>query len=62
MFACKKGHVETVTELLNHGANIENYDKNGRTALFDAVVNGNIELARLLIDHGANVNTSFFDG
>lgn len=62
MHACKKGLVEMVTELLNQGANIDDHDVNGITALIETVNSGNIELVVLLLSHGADVNAPSSDG
>ncbi|EAY10364.1 hypothetical protein TVAG_109480 [Trichomonas vaginalis G3] len=41
---------------LSHDANINEKDKNGRTALHNAAENSSKEIAELLISHGANIN------
>jgi len=62
MHACKRGLVEMVTELLNQGANIEDHDVCGLTALIKSVKSGNVELVVLLLSRGADVNASSSDG
>jgi len=47
-----------VRELLNHGTNADNANKDGFTPLYIAVWNGYIEVVRELLNHGANVNTA----
>lgn len=44
---------KTVNYLIKKGANLDHFDKNGNTALIDAVRIGNHELVKLLTDHGA---------
>ncbi|EAY10973.1 ankyrin repeat protein, putative [Trichomonas vaginalis G3] len=41
---------------LSHGANINEKDENGRTALHIAAIYNSKETAELLISHGANIN------
>ena len=42
--------------LLDAGADVDQADKNGQTALIAAVFTGNAQLVKLLLDHGADVN------
>lgn len=52
-------NIEEVKGYLENGSNIEDKDRDGRTALLNAVSgnNINIELVRLLIEKGANTNS-----
>ncbi|EAY14725.1 ankyrin repeat protein, putative [Trichomonas vaginalis G3] len=47
---------------LSHGANINEKDKNGKTALHIAAWRDNKETAEVLISHGANINGKDKDG
>ena len=55
--AVKKGHLDLIALLIEHGADIECRKKDGLTALLYAVGYKNIDALQILIDHGANVNT-----
>ncbi len=50
--------IETARILLNAGADINAQDKEGNTALVNAVKNGNIYLAAFLVASGANTELS----
>ncbi|EAY17608.1 ankyrin repeat protein, putative [Trichomonas vaginalis G3] len=41
---------------ISHGANTNEKDKDGRTALHLATLKNSKEIAELLISHGANIN------
>ena len=43
-------------ELLRHGANVNQRDKYGKTALFDAIAKFRRDLVEFLISNGADVN------
>ena len=43
-------------EFIQHGADINQMDAKGNTALFYAIESGNYDLTRSLVHHGANVN------
>jgi hypothetical protein len=45
-----------IAVLLDHGADANAQDREGRTALMNAVESGNSEVVRLLLRRGANVN------
>jgi len=62
MLACKEGNIEIVTELIEHGADIDHHDENYNTALFEAVVGDNVDTVKLLLSHGALVNETKFHG
>ena len=55
--AAKNGNCTTVALLLEHKANINIRDKDGRTPLACAVIKLKIEVVRCLISKGASVNT-----
>jgi hypothetical protein len=40
----------------NRGVNVKTKDKDGRTALMGAAMNGHAEIVRILLDEGAEVN------
>ncbi|EAX90659.1 hypothetical protein TVAG_142030 [Trichomonas vaginalis G3] len=42
--------------LISHGANINEKDEDGNTALHITAWKNNKEIAKLLISHGANIN------
>ena len=50
--------VDTVEKLLDAGANVNGPNQFGRTALMNAVENGNILTASVLLSRGANVNAT----
>ena len=58
MIASVRGKVNSVAFLLEHGANVNLQNKNGKTALHYAVIgyNGSCEVFRCLIENGADVN------
>jgi len=47
MYACAGGHVETVKELLNYGANVEDHNENGHTPLMEAASAGHVMVAKV---------------
>lgn len=53
--ATSRGDMDTVTVLLERGANVNREDRYGGTALFKAVVRGHEEVATLLLGAGADV-------
>ena len=58
MIASVRGKVNSVAFLLEHGANVNLQNKNGKSALHYAVIgyNGSCEVFRCLIENGADVN------
>ena len=53
MIAAKYGHIETAKLLISAGADINDINKYGETALMLAARNGQTDLAKLLIDSDA---------
>jgi len=47
MYACAGGHVDTVVELLNNGANVEVHNKSGHTPLMEAASAGHVTIAKV---------------
>lgn len=58
MRAAGSGNIEQVKALLENGADVEEVDSNGQTALFYAACNGHDHIVTLLLDHGADLNRS----
>jgi len=56
MRAALDGNTETVKELIDQGADINERDENGRTALMFAVMNTHYETMKVLLEYGADVN------
>ena len=56
ILAAKRGYYDTVKELLGNGANVNQTNKDGWTALHGAAFNGHTDIVRLLLKWGANVN------
>ena len=54
--AARGGDIETVAALLAHGADVNEYDSLGGTALHDAAWSGEAKIVELLIEHHADVN------
>jgi len=50
------GKSETVSMLINHGANVEDRDYDGQTALTVACSQGYTEVAEILLEKGAIIN------
>jgi ankyrin repeat protein len=59
MAAAFSGDLESVTCLLDHGADVRARTPAGYTAVYAAVASGNIAILRLLLDRGATPNTTF---
>jgi ankyrin repeat protein len=57
-FACKKGHVQVLNELLDHGADVETKDVFGRTPLHFACLNGHLAVVVELIPNDSNDATN----
>lgn len=49
MYACAGGHVDTVKELLNYGANVEDHNENGHTPLMEAASAGHVPVAKVCV-------------
>merc|ERR1712034_107491 len=54
MIACIRGHTDMARMLIEHGADKDLKDNNGRTALMIACILGHTDTARMLIEHGAD--------
>ncbi len=54
--AAEQGDIETVTQLLARGANVQSHDENGKTALIAAAYRNDLAIVDLLIQAGADVN------
>ena len=50
------GDKECAAQLLRNGAKVNQTDKDGKTALMMAVVNGHTALVELLLDKGADIS------
>ena len=62
MTACEYGHVNTVTFLIEHGANVNLQDRDGLTAVHYAVRGSQAcEILSCLMENGADVDTKTFD-
>lgn len=53
--ACLSGNDDVAEVLIAKGANINKYDKSGKTVLMAAAMNGHFNLVRLLVDKGADI-------
>lgn len=56
MIACLAGQTEIVRDLLDHGADLEIRDNDGRTALMEACMAGHTDSVTMLVEKGANVH------
>jgi len=56
MSAAYQGNADAVRSLLDKGANVNEKDSAGRTALFVAAQEGHADITQLLIDNGAEIN------
>ena len=54
--AAMEGHTEAVKLLIDHGADIDIKDDNGRTALHYASLHEHTETIQLLADHSTDVD------
>ena len=54
--AAARGDAGQVADLLEHGADVDERDASGRTAVTAAVYAGSASTVRVLVDAGANVN------
>eukprot|EP00854_Cymbomonas_tetramitiformis_P015332 gene15332-18137_t len=57
MNAATRGDSDTVRELVNSGANVNESNQHGRTALHLAAVAGNAATVRLLVEEGSDVDS-----
>ena len=62
MEAAVRGNLAIIKLLLERGANVNQADRDGWTALMGATVEGRIESVKLLLDNGADVNAKNHDG
>ncbi|KAM7386074.1 hypothetical protein PAMA_008950 [Pampus argenteus] len=60
--AASMGHAEVVELLLNHGADVNVVDQQGRTALMTAASEGHMTTTQLLLDHGASLDQTDREG
>jgi ankyrin repeat protein len=56
IIAASQGNIESVTRLLEQGADVHTADANGVTPLIAAAYRNHIEVAQVLIEAGADVN------
>lgn len=61
-WACDRGHLEVVIELLAQNANIDEINFDGQTALHFASTCGHLEITKLLLERGANIHIKDQDG
>ena len=60
--AAGKGFQRLVKYLLEKGANVNQQDESGYTALMDAAYNNYVEVVKVLLEHGADVNMKTKEG
>jgi acyl-CoA-binding protein len=60
--AADRGHVDAVTTLLSHGADINIQDEDGLTPLHTAVMCEHEDIVRVLLEGGADVSLEDIDG
>ena len=60
--ASRAGHTEVMKVLLEFGANINAFDRRGRTALHMAAVGGNVDSVNFLLDNKAKMFEGDFSG
>jgi ankyrin repeat protein len=56
------GNLERVKELVEGGADLEEIDEHGNTALLLAILEDRFEIVRYVVKHGANVAHTNSDG
>ena len=56
IYAADRGLLEMVKIFLEHKANVDSRDKEGKTALIYASIANKIELVKFLLEHGAKVD------
>ena len=54
--AVKKGDIKGVETLLSKGANVNEKDRHGWTALHWSAINGHADVSKVLLENGANAN------
>jgi ankyrin repeat protein len=54
----RRGHTDTVQNLIDRGADLDDVDNDGKSALMMAAERGHDEIIQILIDAGANVNAA----
>ena len=59
---CKSGNEKIVKYLVEHGADVNKEDKDGKTPLFGACWEGHENIVKYLVEHRANVNEEDEDG
>ena len=62
MNAAKSNDIKKMKNLLNEGADVNEEEFEGTTALSMSVSNGSIETARFLLDKGADINKGIDNG
>lgn len=60
--ACVRGHKDRVNALVQKGASINAWDKDGKTPLYRSCENGRVEIVQLLLNNDVNVNLCDKDG
>lgn len=60
--ACVRGHLSSVNELMQNGACINAWDKDGKTPLYRSCENGRVKIVQLLLNSGVDVNLCDKDG
>jgi len=55
LIAAEKGHIEAMELLLSHGANINEIDKHGHSALYLATSGNHTEAVKFLLSRGASL-------
>ncbi len=62
MIASKKGYLSIVKLLLEHGADIESRQNDGRRALMWAALSGHFDVVKILVAYGACVGATDHQG
>lgn len=60
--SCARGHKGTVNALIQKGASINAWDRDGKTPLYRSCENGRVKIVQLLLTYGVDVNLCDRDG